>query len=96
MARHATSLKLPTELKDQVDAAAQAAGTTPHAFMIEAIAREITRAGQYEAFLGEALEAEREHERTGVHYAAEDVFRYMSARAEGKRARRPKPKSWRK
>jgi hypothetical protein len=66
---------------------------SPHAFMLEAIARETTRAEQYDAFLDDARTAEAEVERTGLHYAAEDVFRYMTARAAGKRARRPKPKS---
>ena len=96
MSTIATSLKLPEDLKTRVEAAAEAAGKTSHAFMVEAIERETARAERYEAFIDEALEAEREMERTGVHYAAEDVFRYMTARAEGKPARRPKPKSWRK
>ena len=92
----ATSLKLPPELHERVVAAAEAAGTSPHAFMVDAIARETTRAEQYDAFLDDALKAEAEVDRTGLHYAADDVFRYMTARAAGKRARRPKPKSWRK
>ena len=33
----ATSLKLPAELKARVDALAEAAGKSPHAFMVEAI-----------------------------------------------------------
>jgi len=96
MANIATSIKLPEELKARVEAAAEAAGKTSHAFMLEAIDRETARAERYEAFLDEALEAEREMEHTGLHYAAEDVFRYIAARAQGKAARRPKPKRWRK
>ena len=96
MATRATSLKLPSPLKDRVDAAAEAAGKTPHAFMVEAIERETARAEAYAEFVDEALAAEREHERTGLHYEAADVFRYMTARASGKPARRPKAKSWRK
>jgi len=96
MANIATSIKLPEELKARVEAAAEAAGKTSHAFMLEAIDRETARAERYEAFLDEALEAEREMEHTGLHYAAEDVFRYIAARAHGKAARRPKPKRWRK
>jgi predicted transcriptional regulator len=93
---NATSLKLPADLKERVDAAASAAGVTPHAFMVEAIARETTRAELYEQFLDDARDAEREVERTGRHFDADDVFRYMTARAAGKRVRRPRPKSWRK
>ena len=92
----ATSLKLSEELRARVLAAAEAAGTSPHAFMVEAIARETERAEQYDAFLDDARKAEAEVERTGLHYAAKDVFRYMTARAAGKRPRRPKPKPWRK
>jgi predicted transcriptional regulator len=94
--RAATSLKLPRELKTRIAAAADAAGKTPHAFMIEALERETARAEQYDAFIEDAVEAEREHERSGTHYAADDVFAYMSARAAGKRPRRPRPKTWRK
>ena len=90
----ATSLKIPPELKARVDAAAEAAGKSAHAFMIEAIEIETSRAERHDAFVAEALEAEAEMEQTGRYYAAEDVFRYVRARAEGKRARRPKPKVW--
>ena len=92
----ATSLKLPEDLKARVQAAAEAAGRTPHAFMVEAIERETARAERYEAFVDDAVRADREMKRTGLHYASEDVFRYMTARAEAQSAKRPKPKPWRK
>ena len=91
-----TSLKLSRELKRRVAAAAAAAQKTAHAFMVEAIERETTLAERYDAFLDDALAAEREIERTGQYYAAEDVFRYMDSRIAGKRARRPRPRAWRK
>jgi len=96
MATRATSLKLPEPLKERVDEAAKKAGKTAHAFMVDAIEQETTRAEAYAAFMEDALEAEREHERSGKHYDAADVFRYMTARAAGKPAKRPRPKSWRK
>lgn len=92
----ATSLKLPDDLKARVDTAAEAAGKTSHAFMVEAIERETDRAERYQRFVQDALDAEREMDRSGVHYAAEDVFRYATARAQGKPARRPKPRPWQK
>jgi predicted DNA-binding protein len=94
--RQATSLKLSVELKARIDAIAKAAGTTAHAFMVEALEREADRAERYEKFLEDALRAERELERTGVHFAADDVFRYMEARAAGKTAKRPKARKWRR
>ncbi len=92
----ATSLKLPGALKSRVTAVAEAAGKTPHAFMIDAIEQETTRAERHDAFVAEALRAERELNRTGLHFAAEDVFRYMTARAGGKSVKRPRPKRWRR
>lgn len=96
MPTHATSLKLPAALKARIDGIAKATGTTAHAFMLEALEREADRAERYEAFLEDALTSERALERTGVHYAATDVFRYMEARAAGKRVRRPRARTWRK
>ena len=96
MAKIATSLKLPGDLKARVDTAAGAAGKSPHAFMVEAIEQQTTRAEQAEAFLEDALRADRELDRTGAHFAAADVFRYMTARARNKPARRPRPRIWRK
>jgi predicted DNA-binding protein len=92
----ATSLKLPGDLKARVEAASEAAGKTSHAFMVEAIEHETERAERYDAFVDEALRADREMKRTGLHYASDDVFRYMTARAEGQSPRRPKPRHWRK
>jgi len=92
----ATSLKIPTDLKARIDAAAEAAGKSAHAFMLQAIEQETARAERHDAFIAEAIEAEKEMETSGQYFAAEDVFRYMTARAEGKRARRPRPKAWRK
>ncbi len=93
---NATSLKLPEELRARVIAAADAAGTSPHAFMVQAISRETDRAEQYDAFMDDARKAEAEVDRTGLHYPAKDVIRYMTARAAGKHPRRPTPKSWRR
>jgi len=61
----ATSLKLPSDLKARVEALAEAAGQSPHAFMVEAIERETARAELFERFVTEALEAEEELERSG-------------------------------
>jgi hypothetical protein len=39
----ATSLKLPEDLKRRIERLANAANKTPHAFMVEALAREAER-----------------------------------------------------
>ena len=96
MAIQATSLKLLAGLKARVDAAAKAVGRSAHAFMMEAIERETTRTERFAEFVAEAHEADREFERTGSYYEAEDVFGYFAARAAGNPARRPKLKTWRR
>lgn len=95
MPPHATSLKLPRALKTRIDAIAKTSGTTAHAFMVEALAREADRIERYEAFVEDAVRAERAMERTGTYYDAADVFRYMEARAAGRVPKRPKAKTWR-
>lgn len=93
---HATSLKLPAALKARIDGVAKASGLTPHAFMVEALERETERAERYESFVEEALQADREMNKTGRYYAADDVFRYAEARAAGKPAKRPRLRTWRR
>ncbi len=58
--------------------------------------RKTTRAERWEIFFEEALEAEREMDLTGLHYMAEDVFQYITARAHCQRAPYPMLKPWRK
>lgn len=85
-----TTLKLPETLKKRIAPLAESAGKTPHAWMIEAIETQATLAEKRRAFIADALAAEKEVERTGLVYRAEDVHRYIRARAAGKKARRPK------
>lgn len=96
MAIHATSLKLPADLKARVEAAAKRAGTSAHAFMMEAIARETSRAERYAEFLDEAKQADADFERTGTYFESDEVFDYLTARIGGTPARRPRPKKWRR
>lgn len=95
MAKQATSLKVPPELKARVAAAAKASGLTSHAFMVAAIERETARAEKLAEFLDEARDADREFERAGQFYEPDEVFRFLEARVDGKPVRRPKPKTWR-
>lgn len=94
MAIQATSLKLRGELKERVEAAAKATGTSAHAFMMAAIERETARAERYARFLAEAKAADREFDRTGEYYEVAEVFDYLTAAAKPRR--RPKPRTWRK
>lgn len=91
----ATSIKLPSDLKKRVAAAAKAAGESPHAFMLKAIEQQTAMAEMRRAFVEQALEARTSMEETGVGYEAVEVHAYLRARAEGRRAERPTPKPWR-
>ena len=85
-----TTLKLPLALKQRIAPLARAAGKTPHAWMVEVIEVHATLAEKRSAFVADALAAEVEVKNTGRAYRAEDVHRYIRARAAGKSSRRPK------
>ena len=91
-----TSIKLPQDLKARVAALAAQAGQTAHAYMLGAIERDTALAEKRHAFVEEALAAERDMQRTGLAYDARDMHAYWNARLAGKKAPKPKLKSWRK
>lgn len=87
-----TTLKLPEALKDRIAPLADAAGKTPHAWMVDALERQAALAEAREAFLADAEAAAAEIDAGGALYAAEDVAAYVLARGAGKRApARPRP-----
>ncbi len=88
-----TTLKLPRELKARISRVAKKMGRTPHGFMLEAIERQTTREERMEAFVKEALAADRVIEESGEVYAAADVHAWLARLASGKKVAPPKP--WR-
>jgi predicted transcriptional regulator len=86
-----TTLKLPEPLKARIAPLAEAAGKSPHAWMIEALEERVAQSEAYAAFVAEALEAEQEMLRTGEAYAMEDVHRYLLDKLDGKPVKRPRP-----
>jgi predicted transcriptional regulator len=85
-----TTLKLPDNLKKRIAPLAESAGKSAHAWMVEAIETQATLAEKRRAFIADALAAEEDVRRTGLVYRADDVHRYLRARASGKKAPRPK------
>jgi predicted transcriptional regulator len=77
----ATSLKLPPELKAQVDETARKSGMTAHAFMVKAISDTARRAQQREQFDMDTQEALAEVERTELAHTLDDVESYFKQRA---------------
>jgi predicted transcriptional regulator len=87
-----TTIKLPDQLKERIAPLADAAGKTPHAWMVEALERQADLAEAREAFIRDAETSATDVDAGGALYAAEDVASYLYARAAGKpSAARPKP-----
>lgn len=91
----ATSLKLPDDLKLRIARLAASTGQTPHAFMVDALAREAERSELRQRFAAEAAESEREALDSGKAHSLDATFDYLAARIGGKNPRRPRPRSWR-
>lgn len=91
----ATSLKLPEPLKKRLARLAANAGQTPHAFMVDTLAREAERAELREQFAEYAAGAERELLASGKSIPLDEAFDYLQAKVEGRKAKRPKARPWR-
>lgn len=91
MSTSTTTIKLPKLLKARIAPIAEAAGKTPHAWMVDALEAQAALAEMREAFMAEGEAAAAEVDAGGPLYAAEDVHAYIVARAAGKLARRPRP-----
>jgi predicted transcriptional regulator len=86
-----TTLKLPESLKARIAPLAEAAGKSPHAWMIDALEERVSQSEAYAAFIAEALEADRDMTETGLGYDADDVHAYLRTIVSGEKAERPKP-----
>lgn len=85
-----TTLKLPDDLKARIVSAAEAAGKTPHAYMIDALAAQAALDERRRAFVASAYAAEQEVAEYGLVYDADEVFSHIQAKLEGKSTKRPK------
>jgi predicted transcriptional regulator len=90
-----TSLKLPEALKARIARVVENTDQSAHAFMVDAIERQTALAEARKRFVSDAVAAEASMLRSGKGYLANDVHRYMEAKAAGKRSLRPKSKRWR-
>ncbi len=86
-----TTLKLPEDLKARIIAAAEHAGKSPHAFMVEALARQTEMLERRREFIESALAAEEEIAQYGLIYEGDEVIRYFRDKLAGTPAKRPKP-----
>ena len=93
--RSRTSLNLPVSLKARVAALAEHSGKSAHDYLVDAIERDVAIAEVRRAFVDDALNAERDMERTGLAYDARDLHAYWRARLSGKKPRKPQLEQWR-
>jgi predicted transcriptional regulator len=91
----ATSLKLPDDLKRRLERLAADARKTPHAFMLEVLAREAERSELRQRFAADAGQSEQEALSSGKAHPLAAAFDYLEKRVAGAKARRPKARSWR-
>ena len=96
MATTATSIKLPSTLKAELERLARHSGETTHAVMVRALTEHVAAAKRYRSFLDDAARAEVGMQESGVGYAMQDVHAYVAAKVRGERAKRPSPVKWRR
>ncbi|MBM3343557.1 MAG: CopG family transcriptional regulator [Betaproteobacteria bacterium] len=87
-----TTIRLPQELKNRVARAAERVGTTPHGFILEAIAEKTTDAETREAFLDQAEARYAQIVATGKTIPWPEMRRYLERKSQGRKAVRPKPR----
>ena len=84
-----TTIRLEDELKARVAAAAERAGKTAHAFMLDAIARTVEQVEQDEAFHRVADERWTNVLATGKTVPWDEAKAWLEARSRGGAASRP-------
>lgn len=87
-----TTIRLPEELKTRLAAAAKQAGTTPHNFILQAIAEKTAQEEQRSAFHAEAEARYARIVATGEIIPWEDMRTYLEGRMAGKSVQRPTPR----
>ncbi len=84
-----TTIRIDDELKARVAAAAERAGKTAHAFILDAIARTVEQVELDEAFHRIADERWATILATGKTVPWDDAKAWLEARSRGERPRRP-------
>ena len=84
-----TTIRIDAELRARVAAAAERAGKTPHAFIVDAIARTVEQVEMDDEFHRVADERWAKVLATGKTVAWDDAKAYLEARSRGKRPRKP-------
>lgn len=84
-----TTIRLPEDLKARVAQAAEAAGTTLHNFILQAIAEKVDLAERCADFHGQADQRWAEFLETGESIPWEEMRRYLMDSVHGRAGPRP-------
>lgn len=84
-----TTIRIPEDLKTRVASAAKQAGTTAHAFILEAIAEKTAREERRTEFDAEAEARYARVVASGKTIPWKEMRHYLEARIAGKAAKRP-------
>lgn len=87
------SVKLPDTTRIRIEAIAACKGTSPHAFMVEAIEARLQTEEKHGAFIEEAIKSRDQMIASGKAFDGDDVISYLNAKARGERAARPRLKA---
>jgi predicted transcriptional regulator len=87
------SVKLPDATKARIERVAIAKGTSPHAFMVEAIESKLDSEERRGAFVQAALQSRDNMIASGKAYDGDEFLAYARARVRGEKAVRPRLKS---
>ncbi len=85
-----TTIRLPKDLKERIARAAERAGTTPHGFILEAIAEKADLEERKTEFLDTAEQRYAGIAASGKTVPWREMRRYLERRVGGSRAARPK------
>ena len=87
-----TTIRLPDDLKKRLTQVAERSGTTPHAFMLEAITEKIADDERRSKFHAGAEQRYRDIISSGKTIPWSEVRTYLEQRRNGEVAARPSPR----
>jgi len=87
-----TTIRMPEDLKERVARVAERAGTTSHAFIIEAVAEKVVETEQRNTFRDVAQQRYAQIIASGQTIPWSEMRDYLTERTAGKTPARPQPR----
>ncbi len=87
-----TTIRIDDELRERVATAAERAGKSPHAFIVEAITTTVTESELREEFYQLGSERWQKIAAGAKTVSMQEMTKYVTARAHGEKAVKPKPR----